>query len=778
MRMLDALNHPARPAKKSGAVPLLLGAIIAMSLSAALPAASPMQDTGSALTEVLTGGTKAKDTRALVESTNARLRFSKDVTKVAFGNDKILSVPSDGMIDKRQFLLKAGEVGRTTLTVWFSDGTDEQYMFSVTRDLSVLEAALKSVHQSIEASIAPDRDAIVLTGQVPDSTYAARAAAAANDYVSAKTSGSEKSGQGKVINLIRMDEKASNIEQRLKIEIESLSATGVTVRRIQQGPVLDDTKDIFIVGGSVPDVLRLQDAMTLVRAAIGDADGKRVVSQMKATDRPTSIEQVLEKAIHEQVGAKKVKVSRVAQVDTSGDTDVLVLTGTVPTQSALVQTLTLTSKVYQQQEIVKRRRAGQIQRTTETFAGGLTRTTETPLAIDNSVKDIHVAADESGGLIGGVSSGGQFSRGTALSGVFASGTSNRLQSGGDFGALLGNDVTTNLGRAKAIELANGRVLSFLTVEDLPQVRVDIRLYEISRTALLNWDATLNKLGVADFDTNGIDPNRVSRVGTGGTILTNANGEPILGHSNTDIAGVVSFLEGGFTNSLQIGGGRFALDALFTLLETEGVARSIASPSLTVLSGEIAAFGDGGSVSVRNSITTNVGINDSVGVFSSVQQISFGIQLAVRPLVDEKGYITLDVLPSVSNPDFQTTQLVRQATGTPQETTAFAQRSMRTSARLRDGDTLLIGGLASHSRMDNSGRTPGLASIPLLGWLFQDKRFEDKDRELVIALNPSIMRDKIDAVRLWAFPDSSELLPRPTVKPPANAPSSAQQSEKP
>ena len=69
-----------------------------------------------------------------------------------------------------------------------------------------------------------------------------------------------------------------------------------------------------------------------------------------------------------------------------------------------------------------------------------------------------------------------------------------------------------------------------------------------------------------------------------------------------------------------------------------------------------------------------GINGSAAVSESVQKLRFGVQLAVRPLVDENGWITLDVVPSVSNPDFQLTQLVRVTTGTPQETIAFSERS--------------------------------------------------------------------------------------------------------
>ncbi|MBL8858368.1 MAG: hypothetical protein JNL28_07695 [Planctomycetes bacterium] len=771
MRMLDALQR-SRRTRPSTVVPLVLGALAVMGLMAAIPAAIGPQDQGSALVEVLSAGKRDKETRTIQEHMDAWLTFSKDITAIASADDVVLKVPKES-VQKRQVRLVAAAVGRTVITLTYADNSTEQLVFTVKRDMSVLEAAMHSIHPSISVDVAPDRDAIVLTGMVPDGSYSTRAAQAALDYANSSRP-DQKGTSGKVINLIRVQEVASNLEQRLRSEIELFGGQEVSVRRIQQGSAADDARDIFVVSGTMPTNAGVERATTLVRSAVGDRElaAPRVIVLMNSVEVGEAIEQVIERAIHEQVNAPRVKVSRVAAADPSGDSDILVLTGTVPNQTALVRALTLASKVFQQQLIVKRKRAGEDKRTTEVTAGGSTITSETiPLRVQSSSNDIHATADESGALRR--NTGGQPGQNSdsALLGVFGAGGQSSI-GGSDFNSLINNQLDTNIARAKAIELAEGRIISFLVVEDLPQVRIDIKLYELNRTALLDWDSSLNKLGVADFNTNGIDPNNVARRADG-SVLTNANGDPVLGSRNTDIANVLNFLEGGFGNTFQVGGGHFAVDAAFRLLETQGIARAIASPSLTVLSGELAAFGDGGSVSVRTSITTGVGINSDVGVFSSVQKLSFGVQLAVRPLIDEHGYITLDVVPAVSNPDFELTQLVRTSTGTPQETIAFAERSMRTSARLRDGDTLLIGGLQDRSRKDRTTKTPGLASLPLIGWMFHDKSFEDRDRELVISVNPSIVREAPKEARLWAYPSATEMMPRPPKKP---APPPAQKGE--
>jgi len=779
MRMLDALNRSSSTRKRRLAAPLVLGALAALCLATVLPAAVTAQDQPSALMDVMAGGKRARDIRTIQEHMDAWLTFTKDITAIASADDKIISVPKDSVTSRKVRLLPIA-VGRTVLTVTYGDGTNEQLLFTVKKDVSVLEAALATVHPSITVDVAPDRDAIVLNGQVPTIAVSEQAEQVARQYLEAgakgaapmggkdasgvlihdnSQGGTQFSARGSVINLIRIQALPTSLESRLKTELDLAAGPGLSIRRIQQGNAPDDARDVFVLSGTANGNESIRRAVGLVRAAVNDNDPSksRVVVHVDNTDVSASIESVIEQAIHEQLKATKVKVSRVGQFDSTGDTDVLVLTGSVPNQTALVQTLMLTSKIFQQQEIVKRKRAGEDKKTTEITANGSTIVTETTqLRVDEASKDIKAIADESGALRSNTRGLGR-SGDSALRSVFSAG-SQSSSAGSGFDNLLDNMLDTNLARAKAIELADGRIVSFLVVDDLPQVRVDIKVYEVNRTALLDWDSNLNKLGAADFDTNGVDPNRVARRADG-SILTNADGDPVLGSTGTDISGVVSFLEGGFGQRFQVGGGRFAIDAAFNLLESEGIARAIASPSLTVLSGEMAAFGDGGSVSVRSSVSTNVGINNNAGVFSTVEKLTFGIQLAVRPLVDEHGYITLDVVPSVSNPDFELTQLVRTSTGTPQETVAFAERSMRTSARLRDGETLLIGGLTDRSRQDKSSETPGLAKIPIVGWLFHDKSYQDKDRELVISVNPSIVREVPRQARLWAYPSAGELMPR-------------------
>jgi Flp pilus assembly secretin CpaC len=776
--MLDAFNG-MKPKKRVRMASFAMGAFLIAGFGAALPAIrGAKQDQPSALIDVLVSGKHQKESRSVVENSQALLEFSKDISeRIAVGNEEILKAE---VITKKKILLAALKIGRTSLTVWFADGTTEQYMFSVVRDLSVLDAALKNIHPSIDAEIAPDRDAIVLSGTVPEVSYSTRAEEAALRYISAGTKSDSKT-TGQIINLIRIQNPGATIEARMKNEVERLGGKHVVVRRVMQGSEPNDNLDTFVIEGSVRDEATLKKLKEIAARALPgtgkEKEARVVVSLVETSDRPTEIEEILESAIHD-LGYVHVRVHKAAlpadkslsalgarpegspsEVTGNGgpqESDIFVLTGTVPTQTALIRTLTLASKLFSQKELVRKQRDGEFMRTHEIDPSGATRTIDEPLKLKSVVDDLKVIANESGALktrdanaFGGGSGGG-------IGGILSAGGSNF---GGGSGAarLLYNQLDSNIGRAKALEVADGRVVSFLTVEDLPQIRVDIRLVEVNRTALLSWN-TDHASKFTSFDLpSSIAPQQFVQ----NPVTGDFQPVPNVPQANTDLQGIISFLKGGLAGEFAASGGPIDVKAVFDLLESEGLSRTLTSPSVTVLSGELAFFAVGGTVPIEQTVTTSFGngiaTSANSGLLTGTVERPFGVQLSIRPLVDEDGFITLDVVPTVSNPDANLTAAIRAVTGTNPSTVAFQERAMRTSSRLRDGQTLLIGGLSQHTREDSSSQAPWVNSIPILGALFKGFSYADEDRELVIVVNPVIVRDMPKEAPLWAYPDSAELL---------------------
>jgi RNA polymerase sigma factor (sigma-70 family) len=613
------------------------------------------------------------ETRTLIRSMHTRLQFDREICRVAVGDTDVLA---EEPINNREVLVLGKEIGRTSLIVWFLHGTLREFVFVVQRDISLLEAALHDIHPGIQVEIAPDRDAIVLRGIVPDLATSRLAESAAQSYLDARGRRQEANAQGML--------------STTPTDAQTPAANG------QQPPGAQAT-----AGAASSERLRAPQIV---------AGSGKVINLLRLEHLPTRPEQHLQEAFA-GIGGADVRVRRVQHGALPDDAkDILVLEGSVADQVALVRVLGLAARI---------------------FVG------ETGEQLD-----IRVLADEAGALEStrggqGSQQGFQQSGSSGLSGISFGLRSTRE---------LGNRIQNNVARAKALEIANGRILSFIAVRDLPQVRIDIRLLEINRTRLESFNSQLVALA-SDFDQPSLNP-AAAAIAVQGPLAARPGAA-----SNTDIQDALGFLSGSFTHQLQISGQHFALDSLLSVLESRGIARTLSQPSLAVLSGEEAIFQVGGEIPIQT--TQTFGTSTVVQVSTTFQE--FGIQLFVRPLVGEDGDITMDVVPQVVNPDPELTKSISQSTATPPSTVAFDSRSLRTSARLKDGQVMLIGGLISRKTTDQQTGTPVLSKIPLLGDLFKGFSNEDDEQELVVIVNPVIVRQEPRDLSKWIFPDMTGLI---------------------
>ncbi len=614
-----------------------------------LPAAGPR---GGVPGDQESGG-KGLQQRTLIKGTHQRILFPQSVERVAVGDESILG---EIALTNREVLLFGKGVGRTSLIVWFQDGSFQEFNYAVQVDLSLLQKALQEIHASIRAEMAPDRDAIVLRGLVPDISYSKAAENVANRYL-------EASGR-----------RSSAGETLIGVPGEGTPEGGA---QVSPPPETGNRA----LAGAVINLIRLEKL-------------------------PRTMEERIQEAI-QPLGGERVTIRRILRGQMPNDEeDVLVLEGTVPDQVSLLRILTVASRVFTGQK-------------------------------GSAENDITVLGDESGALTetqsgGGQGGGGSQSGSTGLGGGL-SGLGGAGGGSSASGTALFNRVEANIARAKAIELADGRILSFIEVEDLPQVRVQIRLFQIDRSLLRTFDSDL-LFQAADFNV---------RPGT------------------PTVNNVLQSLSGNASNEFLIAGDRVLLDSILSILESEDIARTLSQPSLMVLSGEIASFQVGGQIPIPVSFAPAFGNAETPGttpgVFNSVQFANFGIQLSIRPLVDQNDVITLDLIPQIVEPDAGLTQTIRDTTGTTPATIAFQTKALRTSARLQDGQSLLIGGLLQSQGSYGQTRTPGIASVPILGWFFQGFTRNDQDQELVILVNPVLVRDPLPDADLWVFPTTAELL---------------------
>lgn len=239
--------------------------------------------------------------------------------------------------------------------------------------------------------------------------------------------------------------------------------------------------------------------------------------------------------------------------------------------------------------------------------------------------------------------------------------------------------------------------------DPREVLLEVTVAEVNRTALeqhgIDWRVAQEKLIAAGYMAGGFGA-------PGGLSVPPLQNQPLLPLFTGD---------GGPTYAAIFPDEDVAV--FLRTLETEGLARILAQPKLTAMSGQTAVFQSGGEIPIRISSS----------FVASVEFKPFGTLVNFTPRVTEEGDIFLTVTPEVSEADFSQT-----VEGIP----TFRTRRASTTTRLRSGETLLIGGLLQTSVDEQIEGVPYLKDIPYLGYAFSSTRYERVTLELMVVVKPT------------------------------------------
>jgi Flp pilus assembly secretin CpaC len=162
-----------------------------------------------------------------------------------------------------------------------------------------------------------------------------------------------------------------------------------------------------------------------------------------------------------------------------------------------------------------------------------------------------------------------------------------------------------------------------------------------------------------------------------------------------------------------------ITAFIQVLQTEGLATILAQPKIMALSGQPAVFQVGGEIPIR--IVSSF--------IANIEFKPFGTLVSFIPQVTEEGDIFLTVTPEVSQPDFNS-----PVEGIP----TFRTRRASTSARLRNGETLVLGGLMQTARVEEVRGIPYLQDVPFAGHFFRHTTYNDEITELMVLVTPRLV----------------------------------------
>jgi len=165
------------------------------------------------------------------------------------------------------------------------------------------------------------------------------------------------------------------------------------------------------------------------------------------------------------------------------------------------------------------------------------------------------------------------------------------------------------------------------------------------------------------------------------------------------------------------------------LEKKNLGRLVGNPRILTLSGKTAVISVGEKVPYRNIVMDSEG-NKSF----PIQWLDVGVKMGVTPEVTQDGFIILHVFPKVSTFVEREYLLEGLTFKDPQP----SEKSADTTARLRAGETLVIGGLIKSSDIETVTKIPLLGDIPIIGELFTLRNKTHEETELIIFLTPSLV----------------------------------------
>ncbi len=259
----------------------------------------------------------------------------------------------------------------------------------------------------------------------------------------------------------------------------------------------------------------------------------------------------------------------------------------------------------------------------------------------------------------------------------------------------------------------GKVVNMMTVEGTQQVMLSVRFVEMDRT--LAKSLKLNVQGLPTHTpTGGLTPS----INTGDSVVNGVGG--LL-----NSLGTFSLLFKSAHNG--------NLEVLFDGLETRGLTKTLAEPSLVTMSGEPASFLAGGEFPIpvpqSSSTTGTSGSSNTV----TIEFKQFGISLAFTPTILGDGMINMIVSPEVSSID-PSISFTENGITVP----GLKVRRARSTVELRDGESFTIAGLLSDNYQNTIRAFPFLGDIPVLGQLFHSNGFQRDQDELVIVVTPHLV----------------------------------------
>ena len=217
-----------------------------------------------------------------------------------------------------------------------------------------------------------------------------------------------------------------------------------------------------------------------------------------------------------------------------------------------------------------------------------------------------------------------------------------------------------------------------------------------------------------------------------------SGSSTIADAVTGLVNPTGLALGLLTEPFTIGGVTVSnITAIINAVKTDNDFRILSTPQILTTDNEEARITVGENRPFQTQATTAV----SGGTYESYEYRDIGKILKITPHVSEGRNVRLKLSLEVTSLD----QVATIATTATRPVTQ--KRTIDTTVLVQDNHTIVIGGLIDDSRSTTDTKVPGLADIPLLGWLFRNQTKGDQKTNLYVFLTPRVIKSPEESDRL-------------------------------
>jgi len=283
-----------------------------------------------------------------------------------------------------------------------------------------------------------------------------------------------------------------------------------------------------------------------------------------------------------------------------------------------------------------------------------------------------------------------------------------------------------------------------------QVMIDVKMYSVVFTdgstmgvdwsqiyALQNFDLAFDSLNLRNVSTYSSNALKNGTAITAG--LYNGQFQADATNATNTAAGIANRVAASQNSNASIfqAAGKISINDLVKFLKTQGDVYSISNPKIMTLNNQPALISAGNELFYKTIDTTTLagGTTGTQGTTQNIKSVFAGVLLDITPEISDDGTILLRINPSISD----TLSAISSDNSARSMPPDLSRRQVSSVVSIHDGERVILGGLINRRSTTTSTKVPLFGDLPFVGYLFKQEGKAERVEELVIIIEPHIIK---------------------------------------